>query len=80
MIEAAQIPGWDTAKRLLIEIHSSFQRVCRADEENDRLIAREEAYATEKKNRVKERVVALIGALQQCCNFRPYCHDGLMAA
>jgi hypothetical protein len=49
MIEAAQVPGWDTAKRLLVEIHSSFKAACRAYEQNDRQIAWKEAYATEKK-------------------------------
>jgi hypothetical protein len=80
MIEAAQIPGWDTAKGFLIEIHSPFEAVCRANQKNNWLIARKEAYTGEKKVQKEERIVLITGMLAQFCDLRSKPPDGLMAA
>jgi hypothetical protein len=79
MIEATQVAGWDTAKSLLIKIDGSRQACCRADEKNDRLITREEAYAVKKKIKAEKRIVVLTGALAQFCNFRPQRQNGFCA-
>jgi hypothetical protein len=76
MIEAAQIPRRNTAKRLLIKVDNSFQAFYGADEKSDRLIAREEPYTVEKKVRAKEGIVALAGALLQFFDLSTHRHDG----
>jgi hypothetical protein len=79
MIETPEIAGWDTAKRFFVEIDRSFKAVRRANQENDWLVAWEEAYTTEKKFPPEERIVILTGAFAQFCNLRSHPHDGSMA-